>query len=523
MLHRVAEQVLDDPLHHRGVRHNGDRRDVDRETTLRDQVGVRDDLADQRTDVDRFEVRLREPSVQTLQIQEVRDDPIELPRVRRDATRHVAGLVFGDLDVVALHRDRETEDRGERRAEVVRDGLQERRLHLVLDAQALRLRSLAFQITLQVLGPPLFGDVDQHALPVDRAAFVVEHEPRLVLDPDLMPVARDQPIRGCVRLTTRGARLHQRSVVRMDEFRPQTLVGVPRLGLVPEDRPGLRADVDGRTIIHRVDVGDRGDLLDQRSVARLGLGELAGRLLERRDVDHDALPVRGLPIGPAHHHGLVAEPHDATVARTHPVLAEERLAGQLGTAVLLDHIRPVVLVDRLEPDARITHPFVRGDPDELLDPRVDVDQLEAVARDLLAVDDRGDLLHERAVPILGLARPLFGLALQRDVVHDPLPVERAPGLVPDQRRLVAEPADVAVAREHPVVGLEGAARALDALVFPADPHPVVRVELAGPRRRIFDPLLRREPQDLLHLRAHVQHLADAVVLAGDGFEVDDRR
>ena len=247
------------------------------------------------------------------------------------------------------------------------DGLQERGLHLVLDAQALRLCPLALQITLKVLGPPLLGDVDQHALPVDRPAFVVEHQPCLVLDPDLVPVARDQPIGGCVRLTTRGAQLHQRAVVRMDEFRPQTLVGVPRLGLVPQDRGGLRADVDGRTVVHRVDVGDRGDLLDQRSVARLGLGELAGRLLERRDVDHDALPVRGFTVGPAHHHGLVAEPHDATVARTHPVLAQERLAGQLGPAVLLDHGGPVVLVDRLEPDARVTHPFVHGDPEELLD------------------------------------------------------------------------------------------------------------------------------------------------------------
>ena len=49
------------------------------------------------------------------------------------------------------------------------------------------------------------------------------------------------------------------------------------------------------------------------------------------------------------------------------------------------------------------------------------------------------------------------------------------------------------------------------------------MELEGPGRWIFDPLLGREPQDLLHLRAHVEHLADAVVLTGDGFEVDDRR
>ena len=220
---------------------------------------------------------------------------------------------------------------------------------------------------------------------------------------------------------------------------------------------------------------------------------------------------------------MVAEPDHPTVARSHPVLGQERLAGELGPAVFLRHVLPVVLVDRVEPDARVADPFLGADTDELLHPCVDVDDLETVTGDLLAVHDRRDLLHEGPVAVLGFARSFLRLALRGDVVHDPLPVRGAPGLVADQRRLVAEPADVAGACVHPVLGLEGTTGALDAFVLMADTHPVVRVELAGPRQGIVDPLLGREPEDLLHLRAHVEHPSDAIVLPHDGLEVDDRR
>ena len=84
-----------------------------------------------------------------------------------DAVRQVLRVVLVELDVAAFQGDREAEDRGERRAQVVRDRLQERVLHLVERPQALGGLALDVEGALELrLGFLALGDVEQESLPV---------------------------------------------------------------------------------------------------------------------------------------------------------------------------------------------------------------------------------------------------------------------------------------------------------------------------------------------------------------------
>ena len=67
-----------------------ERRHVQREPPVGDEVGVRHDLADQRADVDGRPVGLGDPAVQTFQVQEVADHPIEASGVLRDPVGEIA-------------------------------------------------------------------------------------------------------------------------------------------------------------------------------------------------------------------------------------------------------------------------------------------------------------------------------------------------------------------------------------------------------------------------------------------------
>ena len=116
-----------------------------------EQLGVGHQLIDERPHVGGSEQRLDDPAAQAIQVEQVRDEPVELPGVLGDAPRQVAHLVLLELQVVASHRDGQAQDPGERRPEVVRDGLQERVLHLVDDAEALRGLALQRQVALQLL------------------------------------------------------------------------------------------------------------------------------------------------------------------------------------------------------------------------------------------------------------------------------------------------------------------------------------------------------------------------------------
>ena len=93
----------------------------------------------------------------------------------RARLHQLSAILVGELEVVcALERDRAAEDRRQRRTQVVRDGGEERVLHVVGFAQALdggafhveRLREL-------LLGALLLGDVVEDALVADDLARCV--------------------------------------------------------------------------------------------------------------------------------------------------------------------------------------------------------------------------------------------------------------------------------------------------------------------------------------------------------------
>ena len=250
--------------------------------------------------------------------------------------------------------------------------------------------------------------------------------------------------------------------------------------------------------------------------------------LARGDVGHHALPVRRLAVGATHEPRDVVEPHDASVTGDHAVLDLEGVAGSFRALVLGHHGADVIGVDRALPHAGVVHPLLGRDAEQLRHARVDVDDLQAVTRDVLGVDDGGQLLDQGPVAILGLGHPVALGVPQGDVAHDALPEQRRPVVALDQGGLVVDPHDPAVGREHAVLGHERALAVRDPLVFLARRLDIVGVELPRPRGGVRDPLFRAEPEHVEQLWAHVEQRAGlpgplASVGAGrlDRLQVDD--
>ncbi len=130
-----------------------------------------------------------------------------------------------------------------------------------------------------LLGLLLGGDVDHHASPVQDGAILRLHRHRLVADPHLPPVFREDPILGQEALPSgvRGSVLFDRAlpILRVQGAEPEFGVPHPLLDAVAEQVDDLRARVEvGRQLIRPVDVEDRRRALDQRPV-RLGMQLLA--------------------------------------------------------------------------------------------------------------------------------------------------------------------------------------------------------------------------------------------------------
>jgi hypothetical protein len=250
--HGVREEVLDDALHHRLVDHHGDRLAVDVNAPLRDHAGLGDLAPDQRADVDRLKVELHDAAPEPVEVEEIVHEPVELARVRRDAPGHLLRLLGGEMDVVALERQRHAEDRRERRPEIVGDGLDERVLHLVGLAELIRGQALLLQCLLQLLGTFLPGDVDHHPLPVLGVPLVVPDHDGPVVDPDDAPVLPLEAVLQAVGLGAPpvAARLgeHPLPVLGMQDALPQALVARPLLRRVAEELLHLRGDVDRRLV-----------------------------------------------------------------------------------------------------------------------------------------------------------------------------------------------------------------------------------------------------------------------------------
>ena len=118
-----------------------------------------------------------------------------------------------------------------------------------------------------------------------------------------------------------------------------------------------------------------------------------------------------------HARGLVAHPHDAAVARVHPVLDADPLAGRqpvLGG----EHRLAVVLVQAADPQRRVGAPLLRRVAEQGLDEARDV-QPQALGARLGLVDDRGEPLDERGEAALGAREPAACASRSRSVSRPP--------------------------------------------------------------------------------------------------------
>ena len=100
------------------------------------KLGGLHDAPDEGADIGRATVRLHDPSDQPVQVQQVGEQPLELARVRLQAVDQVPRLGVGQVDLGAAEGERDPEDGGERRAQLVGDRIEEHVLHLVQGAQA---------------------------------------------------------------------------------------------------------------------------------------------------------------------------------------------------------------------------------------------------------------------------------------------------------------------------------------------------------------------------------------------------
>ena len=105
---------------------------------------------------------------------------------------------------------------------------------------------------------------------------------------------------------------------------PEIFRRAPFVRGVAEDPLDLRADIEVDLARHQsFDVGDRRHVLDEGPKAHLGLPQGAFHAFALSDVDHAALPVRGLSCFVEDHDRVIAQPHPVTVLVPEPVFALE--------------------------------------------------------------------------------------------------------------------------------------------------------------------------------------------------------
>ena len=216
----------------------------------------------------------------------------------------------------------------------------------------------------------------------------------------------------------------QRAGPQLEEQRPEALDRashglvelhqLARLHHLARPGEGLEPEVDRAHHLDRIVVDVGGDppplfflgvlqslrelppLLDRPPEHIQAPSELVFGVLLGADVEHDALPVRGLALVVEHGHGLVADPHEVPVLREHPVLREEPIPHLVRSPVLIDHGADVVGMDLLEPELGGRPPFLRRVPEELHRLRAHV-EVRGELVGTIEVDDRRDALDHRAV------------------------------------------------------------------------------------------------------------------------------
>jgi hypothetical protein len=105
------------------------------------------DSASELADVGRCALGLDVSTVQTVEIQEIVDQPVHLLAALLDHVQHRRALFLREADLLgATQRLDRAEDPGERTLEVVRNGVQERVLHFVQLAESRRDLGFAVEV-----------------------------------------------------------------------------------------------------------------------------------------------------------------------------------------------------------------------------------------------------------------------------------------------------------------------------------------------------------------------------------------
>jgi hypothetical protein len=147
----IEEQVLDDPLDLGAVDERLDRLGLDVDRPAGELVDLGDHPVDELTDVGQGAVGLEHALLEPVEVEQVLEQPLQLPGLLDQHRHQVKGLVAGQVEPGPLQGDGDPEHGRERGPEVVGDGPQEGVLHLVGGPQPVGRGQLAPQAVLELL------------------------------------------------------------------------------------------------------------------------------------------------------------------------------------------------------------------------------------------------------------------------------------------------------------------------------------------------------------------------------------
>jgi hypothetical protein len=111
---RVRDQVLDDPFHLRSVDRGGQGTDLGVDHPRVGVLDLGDDTRDQGRDVGLAALGRHDAALETIQVEEIAEQALELSRVGGDPVDEVEGVGRRQLQAALLERERRSEDRGQR-------------------------------------------------------------------------------------------------------------------------------------------------------------------------------------------------------------------------------------------------------------------------------------------------------------------------------------------------------------------------------------------------------------------------
>ena len=148
---RVEQEVLHDPLDLGAVDERLDGLGLDVDRPAGELVDLGDHPVDELADVGQRPVGLEHPLLEPVQVEQVLEQPLQLPGLLDQHPDQVKGLLAGQVEPGPLQGDGHPEHGRERGAQVVGDGPQEGVLHVVKGPQLVGGGQLAAQAVLELL------------------------------------------------------------------------------------------------------------------------------------------------------------------------------------------------------------------------------------------------------------------------------------------------------------------------------------------------------------------------------------